>query len=126
MTLPNCNTPSLLGQLQHAKKKPHPLIAATASPAMARVFEKSLTRKDKEKGLMISNTEASLRLLPGHNSPLMVKSANRCMVFEFMVDGESSCIIRGREWREFIGDYNVGSIVTLYREDDDSYKIQVR
>ncbi|EOY12210.1 Uncharacterized protein TCM_030779 [Theobroma cacao] len=99
---------------------------AAASSAMARVFEKSLTRKDKEKDLMISNAEASLHLLPGQNSKLIVKSENRCMVFEFEVHGESSCIIRGREWREFIGNYSVGSIVTLYRDDDGNYKIQVR
>ncbi|XVE94125.1 hypothetical protein REPUB_Repub01dG0254400 [Reevesia pubescens] len=95
---------------------------------MARIFEKILTRMDKENGLKIRNAERVL--LPSTDSLLDVEvgNTNNVLHFEYNVSGRAAPIIRGKEWRKFISRYHDGSTIILYKNDEGSaanYKIVV-
>ncbi|EOY12208.1 Uncharacterized protein TCM_030777 [Theobroma cacao] len=93
---------------------------------MKLVLEKIIsTRKDKEK-LRISSKDGNLDLLPKGSGELRVQSENGELDLELIqVDGDSR-IIRGKGWRDFIGNYHLGATLTIYIDDDGKYKIQVR
>ena len=80
---------------------------------MAPIFEKILTKIDKENELKISYGASQL---PSYDADLYVKdrSTENVLKFEYKVSGKAKPIIRGREWRNFIGSYGEGAMITLY------------
>ncbi|EOY12206.1 Uncharacterized protein TCM_030773 [Theobroma cacao] len=92
---------------------------------MREVFVKKVsTVKDKEKGLRISSKEGNLDLLPKGNCELRVQSESGELDLELIQADGDSCIIRGKGWRDFIRHYDLGATVTLYLDDNGSYKLQ--
>ena len=94
---------------------------------MARIFEKILTKIDKENELKISSGAS---MLPSYDAVLDVKdgSTENVLKFDYKVSGKAKPIIRGREWRNFIRRYEEGATITLYKYDgsDANYEIVVR
>ena len=94
---------------------------------MARIFEKILTKMDKENELKISYGAS---LLPSYDADLYVKdrSTGNVLKFDYKVSGRVTPIIRGNKWLKFIGRYEEGATITLYKYDgsDANYKILVR
>ncbi|EOX97297.1 Uncharacterized protein TCM_006366 [Theobroma cacao] len=78
----------------------------------AKIFEKCLTRQDKEEGLKITS---GAELLPGGDTNLHVMHGNTKLVFEYQVSGREKPVIRGAVWRNFIGAYSGPVTVTLFK-----------
>ncbi|EOY12204.1 Uncharacterized protein TCM_030771 [Theobroma cacao] len=83
-------------------------------------------RKDKEMGLRITSKDGNLDLLPKGNCKFPVQSEHGELDLEIIQADGDSRIIRGEGWKDFIRHYQLGAIVTLYLDENGSFKLQAR